>query len=882
MKQQYSVRPVKLAAAIAVAMLSQPLFAELGCPTGFVPDGNEKFIDSNFSQGYDSFRTEIPFKFPRGQYPVDGNPPNTSAFPKTGISIIDGDVDFGAVVKQIAFPGDPNPGFGLPPVPATESWLAYNGVNDGAPTLIWEQEVTGLKPNKDYAFTAYLSNALAPGHQAAGPVAPQISFRIDGVQAGGLIAVCDAGGPVDPVQGDCVNEATKDAWQRLGVTVNAGNKTTAKLSVHDAQQFITAFGNDFAMTLISLQECVPIGGVDIDASVGGSSTTNVLFPAFTLGGAPVSQTITLTNKGTGNLIIGNIANPANTDFTIVTDNCSSKTLVPAATCTINMSFSTTTAGSKTGTLSIPSNDPDENPLLLTLRGNTGDDADNDGIPNDIDIDDDNDGILDSEEGTGDFDGDGVPNNLDLDTDNDTIPDIIEAQGSDVDNNGRVDNFVDANGDGYHDPLAVTPWPRPDTDGDGNKDYRDLDSNNDGQFDIAGTGRADVNNDGIVDNFTDPDGDGWDRGRAVLGDTGKAEILTRVDGGVGGFGLPFALALLPLALRRRRLISTAVLLGLASSASAEQGQFYVGGGFGMSQLEPKIVNLPAWSVSEKNDKAFKLFLGYDATDWLSVEGFAARMGAASLSDGAGGGGDIDYDSYGIGLVATLPDNRDGFALLGKLGYGQIDNSSDTVTFREVEGQEIYAGVGIEYQFDNDLSFRGEYEYIDKDATMVTMSLVKRFGGAEEEAYVPPPVVPAPKVVTVEEPAPVPPKKPAEVITLVLEPIHFDTNKSTLTADARARLDRLVTVLNTYPKVKLLIVGHTDSRGSDTYNLGLSLARAKAATNYLTGKGIANSRLSYEGRGEREPVADNSTKEGRALNRRAEFHPTPAKVEKAGAK
>ncbi len=881
MKQQYNARPATLAAAIALAILSQSLAAELGCPTGFLPDGNEKFIDSNFSQGYDSFRTDIPFKFPRGQYPVDGNPPNTSAFPQTGISIIDGDVDFG-VVKQIAFPGDPNPGFGLPPVPAADSWLAYNGVNDGAPTLIWEQEVTGLKPNKDYAFTAYLSNALAPGQQAGGAIAPQISFRIDGVQAGEIIAVCDGGGPVDSGAGYCINEATEDTWQRLGVTVNPGSKTTAKLSVHDAQQFVTSYGNDFAMTLISFQECVPIGGVDIDVTVNGSSTTTVLFPAFTLGGTPVSQTVTVSNKGTGDLVIGNIANPANTDFTIVTDNCSSKTLAPAGTCTIVMNFSTTTEGSKTGALSIPSNDPDENPLLLTLKGNTGDDADNDGIPNDIDIDDDNDGILDSEEGSGDFDGDGVPNHLDLDTDNDTIPDILEAQGSDVDNNGRVDNFVDANGDGYHDPLATTPWTRPDTDGDGNKDYRDLDSNNDGQFDIAGTGRADSNNDGIVDNFTDPDGDGWDRGRAVLGDTGEAEILTRVDGGLGGFGLPFALMLLPLALHRRRLISVAVLLGIGSSAAADQGQFYVGGGFGMSQLEPKIVNLPAWSVTEENDKAFKLFLGYDATDWLSVEGFAARMGAASLSDGAGGGGDIDYDSYGVGLVATLPDNSDGFAVLGKLGYGQIDNSSDSVNFREVEGHQIYAGIGIEYQFDNDFSFRGEYDYIDKDATMITMSLVKRFGGKEEE-YVPP-VAPAPKVVKVKEPAPAPPppKKPADVITLVLEPIHFETDKSTLTADARTRLDRIAAVLTTYPQVKLLIVGHTDSRGSDSYNLGLSLARAKAATTYLVRKGIANSRLSYEGRGEREPVADNSTKEGRAQNRRVEFYPTPAKVEKAETK
>ena len=862
----------QLAAAISLAILIPPLQAELGCPKGSIPNGDEHVLDGTFSKGYESFKTEIPYKFPRGDYPVDGNPPNDSDYPNTGISIIDGPVDLGNEVKQSAFPGDPNPGHGLPPVPAVNSWLAYNGVDDGAPTLIWEQTVSGLKPNKDYAFTVYISNALAPGYQAQGAAAPQISLQVDGVQAGGLVTVCDAGGPIDPIEGDCVNEATEDIWQRLGVTANPGAKRSVKLSIHDAQKHKTSYGNDFAMTLVSFQECVPIGTPDIDAS-----TASISFPPSAGDDPIVDKTITISNRGSGTLIIGDIAPPTNTAFTITEDNCSGKSLGPRGTCTIVVSYSNTGGSSNTGELNIPSNDPDEDPLRIRLRGNTTLDHDGDGIPDSVDLDDDNDGILDSEEGTGDFDGDGVPNHLDLDTDNDTIPDVVEAGGSDVDNNGRIDNFVDTNDDGLHDPLATTPLPRPDTDGDGDKDYRDLDSNNDGKFDISDNGRADRDGNGIVDNFTDPDDDGWDMGRAgaVLGDTGKGEILTRVDGGVGGVGLPLAIGLLPLALwRRRRLVAVGTLLGLSASAQAEQGQFYIGGGFGMSMLEPEIVNLPV-TVDEKNDKAFKLMLGYDLFDWLSVEGFGARMGSASLSNG-----DIDYNSYGAGLVVNLPNNIDGFSLLGKVGYGQIDNSSDDgVDYREVEDHEIYAGVGIEYQFDNDFSFRGEYDYIDKDATMVTISLVKRFGGKQEAAPEPEPE-PEPQVVTVTEPTPPPPpiKKAVEVITLVIEPIHFATDSATLTADARSQLDDIVQLLNTYPQVKLHIVGHTDSRASDDYNMALSLRRAKAAFDYLIEKGIERKRLSYEGRGEREPVADNRTKEGRAKNRRTEFHPTPDKVEK----
>jgi outer membrane protein OmpA-like peptidoglycan-associated protein len=806
-----------------------------------------------------------------------------------------GDINLDQYVQQIAFPGDPNPGSGLPAVPAVTTWLSYNGNDAGAPDKIWEQTVINLKSNKDYAFTAYFSNAMAPGQQAKGFVAPQVSFRVNGVAVGSPITVCDAGGALDPLQGDCANEATKDTWQRLGVTINPGAATTAKLSVHDVHPNNGAGGNDFSMTLISFQECVPIGTPDIDVTIGGQITTTVNFPAFTLGGTATSQTITVTNKGTGNLVLGTIAAPANTDFAIVTDNCSGKSLAAAKTCTLVMNFSSATAGTKTGTLSIPSNDADENPLALALKGTAGAviDTDKDGVPDNIDRDDDNDGILDTEEGNGDFDGDGVPNHLDLDTDNDTIPDIREALGSDVDNDGRVDNFLDSNGDGYHDALDTTPWARPDTDGDGNKDYRDINSDNDDRYDIVEVGIADVNNDGIVDNFTDPDGDGWDRGKfvAVLGAGGTlpdsdgdgipdyrqgiGEVLTRLDGGVGGLGLPLGLSLFAAgALRRRRLLAATTLLSLGTMAQAEQGQFYLGAGIGMSQLEPDVVNLPL-KVDDKEDLGFKLFLGYDILDWLSIEGFGARLGAAGFSNG----GEIDYDVLGAGLVFNLPHNSPGISFLGKIGYAQIDNSgTSNVPFREVEGHEIYAGLGAEYQFDNNFSLRGEYEYFDKDAQLISLSLLKRFG--EEEAYAPPPVVPAPapSVVEVEEPAPIAPPKP-QMITLDIESVFFATDSSALTAEARTRLNRFAAMLQTYPQVKLTAIGHTDNRASDDYNMGLSLARAKSTVNYLISQGIDASRLRYEARGEKEPIADNRTEEGRAQNRRVDFIPEPGQVEKA---
>ena len=77
------------------------------------------------------------------------------------------------------------------------------------------------------------------------------------------------------------------------------------------------------------------------------------------------------------------------------------------------------------------------------------------------------------------------------------------------------------------------------------------------------------------------------------------------------------------------------------------------------------------------------------------------------------------------------------------------------------------------------------------------------------------------------------------------------------------------MNKHPEYDLAIEGHTDSQGDDAMNLDLSKRRAKRAMDYLISKGISKDRLSSEGFGETRPVADNSTSEGRAQNRRVEF-------------
>jgi outer membrane protein OmpA-like peptidoglycan-associated protein len=101
------------------------------------------------------------------------------------------------------------------------------------------------------------------------------------------------------------------------------------------------------------------------------------------------------------------------------------------------------------------------------------------------------------------------------------------------------------------------------------------------------------------------------------------------------------------------------------------------------------------------------------------------------------------------------------------------------------------------------------------------------------------------------------------------ILFGFDSEALQSDGRTNLSNLANSLKQYPDTEILIVGHTDSSGSDSYNLGLSERRARSAMNHLTAQGIAASRIKTIGRGESEPIADNETEAGRAQNRRVEI-------------
>ncbi len=108
-------------------------------------------------------------------------------------------------------------------------------------------------------------------------------------------------------------------------------------------------------------------------------------------------------------------------------------------------------------------------------------------------------------------------------------------------------------------------------------------------------------------------------------------------------------------------------------------------------------------------------------------------------------------------------------------------------------------------------------------------------------------------------------------VILQPIFFEYDKSNITQEGAAELDKLVQVMNEYPTMVIFAKSHTDQRGSDRYNLNLSDRRAKSTVQYLVSKGISKDRISGQGFGESEPkvTCDICTEEQHAQNRRSEF-------------
>lgn len=353
--------------------------------------------------------------------------------------------------------------------------------------------------------------------------------------------------------------------------------------------------------------------------------------------------------------------------------------------------------------------------------------------------------------------------------------------------------------------------------------------------------------------------------------------------------------------------------LASQAALAQDEFinpdwansawYAGAGVGRAKAtidQQRITNSlmanGASSVAFGSDEratAYKLFIGKQLNPYFALEAGYFDLGKfgfhATTTPAGTVNGEVGFRGLNVDLLAQMPLTQR-VSIYGKLGAIYARSAADFTgnrlyavtnphpSERKLNGK---AGLGLEFKLSEALALRGEVErYRVNDAVgnrgdvdLYSINLVYKFGRPARSAPMPVAPEPAPQPV-MQPPAPAP--APAPVVVAPAAPVSekvsfsaqalFDFDRSVIKPDGKAGLDTLFGKLQGMDVEVIVTVGHTDSVGNDKYNQALSLRRAEAVKAYLVSKGVDQSRVYTEGKGETQPMADNKDAEGRARNRR----------------
>ena len=355
------------------------------------------------------------------------------------------------------------------------------------------------------------------------------------------------------------------------------------------------------------------------------------------------------------------------------------------------------------------------------------------------------------------------------------------------------------------------------------------------------------------------------------------------------------------------VMTASLLA-AQAAQAQDNTFinpdwansawYIGAGVGQSRAtidEPRLrASLAANGetvtgfTKDQRDTGYKLFVGRQLNQYVAVEAGYFDLGKFDFQSTTSGNGVLNgqaaFRGVNLDLLGQLPLSQR-LSLLGRVGMHYTKTNTEFSGNRLLGSTNTHAserklnaklGLGLEYKFSEALALRGEverYRLNDAvgnrgDADLYSVSLVYKLGrpASATPAYQPAPevapVVAMPAPLIEAKPAPVP---VAEKVSFASEAL-FDFDQSTLKPQGKAALDQLLGQLTGMDLEVIVTVGHTDAVGSDAYNQKLSQRRAEAVKAYLVAQGVETSRVYTEGKGETQPVADNTTAAGRAKNRR----------------
>ncbi len=299
-------------------------------------------------------------------------------------------------------------------------------------------------------------------------------------------------------------------------------------------------------------------------------------------------------------------------------------------------------------------------------------------------------------------------------------------------------------------------------------------------------------------------------------------------------------------------------------------------------------------TDERSTVYKLFFGKQLNHNFALEGGYEDMGRYGFNGTATPGagvfnGNASFRALNLDLLAqmTMTERASLYARLGaqytrsKASFS--GNRLNAVTGPNASESKVnpHLGLGLEYKLNEALALRGEVERARvADAVnnrghvdMFTLALVYKLGRpADRPAYVPvaavapAPVIVAPVVVPPPPPPPAPKPQPRSEKATFSAHTLFDFDKATLKPEGKQALDQLVAQQAGINLEVMVVVGHTDSVGTDAYNQQLSLRRAGVVKEYLVSKGIDGPHVFTEGKGESQPAADNKSAAGRSENRR----------------
>lgn len=321
---------------------------------------------------------------------------------------------------------------------------------------------------------------------------------------------------------------------------------------------------------------------------------------------------------------------------------------------------------------------------------------------------------------------------------------------------------------------------------------------------------------------------------------------------------------------KKIILLACIFSIPALASTESPQFFIGakGGYQWASDDNYNHSDPSGAIwgaygGLQFTPSWSWDLGYQYHHDLNVDATSVNVNTWLIESA------LRYDWY-------LQDN---LSLYGRLGaaYWDMEKTQPSLDNLDETGFSPLGEIGMSYYMTPSLSMSVGYQYIDSigksstgkyDSHAALISLAYTFGRKAQSA----PIETAPIIESISEPE-------EEAVDTKSQPQTFTFSEKTvvlvLSSDSIKLSDNLAqsltevaSVLDTHPQARAVIVGHTDSSGTETYNQALSERRAQAVAVQLVDLGVTQEQLEWRGEGESNPIAENVTAEGRAKNRRVE--------------